>query len=104
MFLKDAYNESYFMFYFISSFIPSYSWNKHSVDFLLKSNSRDEMASDRRKQPEQLIRMGAVTVTTYFPIVSMFASTLDLTHLKYYQQNYVLICLSLVLRVLLRRL
>ena len=38
------------------------------------------MASDRLKQPEQLIRMGAVTVTTYFPIVSMFSSTLGKIH------------------------
>ena len=26
------------MFYFLSSFIPSYSWNKHSFDFLLEAN------------------------------------------------------------------
>ena len=67
IFLKDAYNEAHFMFYFISSFIPSCSWNKHSFDFLLKTNSREEMAthssilawrSPRTEKPGRLQSMG----------------------------------------------
>ena len=67
MFVKDAYNEAHFMFYSISSFIPSCSWNKHSFDFLLKTNSRDEMATHssilvwripRTEEPGRLQSMG----------------------------------------------